>query len=582
MKRMFLFLAISLVFSFQNIKAQEYPIGISLSLFGYIETSQEQLMEIKNAGVEYVEVVMNQIMRYHPENEWYERAWTLKNRIDKAGLKVWSVHLPHTEKIDISFTNHEMRAYSLEKDEEAIRIASIFQPKRLILHPSNDPVLDNERSERLQYAKNGIGRLSLAAKAIGAVLCVEVLPRTNIGNNSAEIMQLIRDYPDVRCCFDTNHLLNEDHAHFMSVVGNRIGTVHFSDYDKVDEKHWIEGVGIIDWPELYKNLKATGYEGVAMHEVRSGENVNPFSIKSAYDHIVLQKTGNEDARHLIAMGNNMLYIFDADKAKQDGNFRNSIIWSWDAKSAAKETGINPDRLDFIDECKVKEGGENLLITGAHGWCIYLRKADGKVLFWTDNTDQAHSAEILPNNRVVVACSVPKNQLHLYDIEKPDKIIQTLDMKHAHGVYYCAKRNRLYAVGENCLRIFRLENWTGKKPRLVIERTVGTGWYVSDIHDLIPLDDDTLILTGNNAAFFNMKTGKLRHWDRFSGISSIKSMNYNKDTKEIIYTYSNQDDCQGAYPWSTWKVRNSYDLNDVGESVFYTPDINGYKIRVYNW
>ena len=62
MKRIFLLLAISLVFSFQNIKAQEYPIGISLSLFGYIETSQEQLMEIKNAGVEYVEVVMNQIM----------------------------------------------------------------------------------------------------------------------------------------------------------------------------------------------------------------------------------------------------------------------------------------------------------------------------------------------------------------------------------------------------------------------------------------------------------------------------------------------------------------------------------------
>ena len=137
--------------------------GISLSLFGYIETTQEQLNEIKDAGVDYVEVVMNQIMRYHPENEWYERAWTLKNRIDRAGLKVWSIHLPHTYDIDISFMDPVKREFSLTKDEEAIRIASIFNPKRIVLHASNDPVLDEERAARMQHAKNGIGRLSTLA-----------------------------------------------------------------------------------------------------------------------------------------------------------------------------------------------------------------------------------------------------------------------------------------------------------------------------------------------------------------------------------------------------------------------------------
>lgn len=562
--------------------AQEYPIGISLSLFGYIETSQEQLYEIKDAGVDYVEVVMNQIMRYHPENEWYERAWTLKNRIDKAGLKVWSIHLPHTYDIDISFMDDARREFSLSKDEEAIRIASIYNPKRIVLHASNDPVKDEEREVRMQYAKNGIGRLALAAKSIGAVLCVEDLPRSNLGRNSKEILELIGDYPEVMCCFDTNHLPEEDYLHFMKAVGNRIATVHFSDYDIVDEKHWLEGRGVINWPALYKGLKEAGYEGVAMHEVRSGEDVNPRTIKKAYDEVVLGKTENKTRRELIAMGNNMLYIFDASKAIKEGSFKNAVTWSWDAQSIAGITGIKKEKLDYIDECKVKNGGDNLLITGSHGWCVYLRKEDKVPLFWTDKSFQAHSAELLPGNRIVVACSVPKDQLQLYDMSKPGKKLQTLEMKHAHGVYYCPKRKRLYAVGENNLRVYRLEKWDTDKPRLVLESTVGTSWYVSDIHDLTALDEDTLILTGNNAAFFDMKTGKLTHWHRFDNISSIKSMNYNPATKEIIYTWSNQDDCQGKFPWSTWKIRCSYDLKDVGEFVINTPDINGYKVRVYNW
>lgn len=580
MKRLFVIAIFVVLFS--CIHAQEYPMGISLSLFGYIETTQEQLNEIKDAGVDYVEVVMNQIMRYHPENEWYERAWTLKNRIDRAGLKVWSIHLPHTYDIDISFMDPVKREFSLTKDEEAIRIASIFNPKRIVLHASNDPVLDEERAARMQHAKNGIGRLSIAAKAIGAVLCVEDLPRTNLGRNSDEILELIGEYPDVMCCFDTNHLPEEDYLHFMKAVGKRIATVHFSDYDIVDEKHWIEGQGVIDWPALYKGLKETGYEGVAIHEVRSGDNVNPRAIKKAYDEVVLGKSGSEKPRELIVMGNNMLYIFDASKALKDGDFRNAITWSWDAQSASEKTGIKREQLDYIDECKVKENGEKLLITGAHGWCIYLRKSDKEPLFWTDKTFQAHSAELLPGDRVVVACSVPKNQLHLYDIDNPGKILQSIDMMHAHGVYYCKKRNRLYAVGENCLKVFRLENWNGSKPRLVLESTVGTTWYVSDVHDLVPLDENTLILTGNNAAKFDMRTGKLSHWDRFNGVCSIKSMNYNPKTKEIIYTYANPDECQGAFSWSNWKVRCSYDLKDVDEFIINTPEINGYKVRVYNW
>jgi len=565
-----------------SLQAQEYPVGVSLSLFGYQQTSPEQVNSLNNAGVRYVEVVMNQIMRYHPENEWYQRAWNLKKLLDDAGLTVWSVHLPHTENIDISFRDSKKREYSLTKDEEAIRMASIFSPRRIILHSSNDPVFPKEREERMQYAKNGIGRLAIAASSIGAVLCVENLPRTNLGRNSEEIMSLIGDYSDVMCCFDSNHLSEEDPEHFLNVVGSRVASVHLSDFDGQDERHWIEGNGIIDWPELFASLKNSGYEGVAMHEVR-GDGLTPKDIVDQYRKVMCGSGEEESPRRLIAMGNSNVFIFDPDKAISTGDLRKSSEWMWDAKNAATKTGIDSARLDFTDECKVKEGGEKLLLTGSHGWCIYLRKSDCEPLFWTSQCGQAHSAEILPGGRIVVACSVPVDELQLYDINSPEKVIQTVNFKHAHGVYYSEKYDRLYAVGENNLAIFKMTDWNSDIPRLELEKILRTSWYVSDVHDLIPQDEDTLILTGNRAAKYDIKTGTLSHWKRFDGISSIKSMNYNPITKEIIYTYSNPDVCEGEYQWSTWKARSSYDMDPIKEeTIIPTKGINGYKIRIYNW
>lgn len=98
-----------------------------------------------------------------------------------------------------------------------------------MLHPSSEPIADEEREIRLQNSANSIGRLALSAKEIGAVLCIENLPRTCLGRDSGELMRLIADYPEVMVCFDSNHLLKEEHAHFFEAVGNRIGTIHASD-----------------------------------------------------------------------------------------------------------------------------------------------------------------------------------------------------------------------------------------------------------------------------------------------------------------------------------------------------------------
>lgn len=265
----------------------KYPVGVSL---GTVKTpNRENLARIKAAGVEYVEVTFNYFWRTAPENECYTRAYEVKKWIDEAGLKVWSCHLPFSRQLDISVLDPQQREENVLFMERMIRLAAIFDPQRLVLHPSSEPIADNERATRMQNSANSIGRLALAAKEIGAVLCIENLPRTCLGRNSDEILQLIANYPEVMVCFDSNHLLKEDHAHFFEQAGNRIGTIHASDYDRKDERHWLPGKGIIDWPDFLRKLKQSGYNGVFMYEIRSSEVGSVQQIVKAHHEIVLGK-----------------------------------------------------------------------------------------------------------------------------------------------------------------------------------------------------------------------------------------------------------------------------------------------------
>ena len=248
--------------------AQNGKIGTSVSIIG--KYTPESLAEVKDAGIKYIEVSINGFWRKKPAEEVYIRAYKALNMIQEAGLQVWSVHLPFNKKMDISVTDTKMREANLLFFEEMIRLAGIFSPKCLVLHPGSDTITDETtRDERLKCSRNSIGRLALAAKGIGAVLCIENLPRTCPGRTAEEMDYLTAGIPNVGICFDTNHLLLGSHKDFIDKVGDRIVTLHISDYDGVDEKHWLpyHEDSIIDWNGLYRDLKRAGYKGVFMFEV---------------------------------------------------------------------------------------------------------------------------------------------------------------------------------------------------------------------------------------------------------------------------------------------------------------------------
>jgi sugar phosphate isomerase/epimerase len=61
--------------------------------------------------------------------------------------------------------------------------------------------------------------------------------------------------------------------------------VHMSDYDFVDEKHWLPGWGDNNWNNIILSLIEAGYDGPFMYEV-----IKPFTsiegLKDNYENLM--------------------------------------------------------------------------------------------------------------------------------------------------------------------------------------------------------------------------------------------------------------------------------------------------------
>lgn len=189
-----------------------------------------------------------------------------------SGLKIWSIHLPFTRKSpnDLSDDRPEWREATLKNWLEILdRCTQIGKFRVVVVHPSSEArILDKDRPRRLAHLGQMLRRfIPLVKKRYGAVVAVENLPRGCLGNSSADFEWLIANVPDMQICYDTNHMLNEPSHEFAERFAPYIAHIHVSDYDGVDERHWMPGRGIVEWPKVIDVLVCSGYNGPFLYEV---------------------------------------------------------------------------------------------------------------------------------------------------------------------------------------------------------------------------------------------------------------------------------------------------------------------------
>ncbi len=193
-----------------------------------------------------------------------------KRLADEYGVELWSLHLPFGPFEIIDISRPSIANSTVEYLCSLIDKAAAIGIGVMIVHPSGEPIADEDRPARLECAKKSLYTLAEYAKERGVVIAVEDLPRTCLGRNSSEILELISVHPDLRVCFDTNHLLSENIHDFIMKVGSKIITTHVSDYDAINERHWFPGEGVIDWKQLKADLDAIGYDGYWLYEISFG------------------------------------------------------------------------------------------------------------------------------------------------------------------------------------------------------------------------------------------------------------------------------------------------------------------------
>ena len=247
-----------------------YEIGLSTPGF----VNEQLFIDMAKAGIKHMEVSLNkeksEALDYSQLKEW-----SLKH-----GVNLRSFHLPFWpfDKIDISHPSLAESTVSYLCG--FIKRASEIGIRLFVIHASGEPIADSDRRLRMEIAKRSLYALCEEAKKYSSVICVEDLPRTCLGRSSSDMLELLSAHPDLRVCFDTNHLLDEKITDFIHAVGDKIVTTHISDYDFNNERHWLPGEGDIDWLALISALKDVNYKGIWLYEMDFG---CPWTIKRERD-----------------------------------------------------------------------------------------------------------------------------------------------------------------------------------------------------------------------------------------------------------------------------------------------------------
>ncbi len=235
---------------------------IGLSSCGKPHT-EELFKAYSDAGIDCIEISVG--LEEAEALDWPSLfAWS-----QKYGVELWSFHLPFSpfNLIDISSPNEELRQSSVARMAAYIQQISDFGVKVFVIHPSGEPIDEDKRPEYMAQAKKSLKELAEVADRCMVTLAVEDLPRTCLGRNSDDMLELVSADYRLGICFDTNHLLGEDIKGFIEKVGHKMITTHVSDYDFVNERHWLAGEGDINWKELYETLVKVGYKGPWLYEL---------------------------------------------------------------------------------------------------------------------------------------------------------------------------------------------------------------------------------------------------------------------------------------------------------------------------
>ena len=281
--------------AFAGQPAPRLKVGSSSGIFGPVSNwTYETFAEAKKAGIDAIEISASKLFLdkgMTDDKQIEARCRQLKRDLKRAGIEIWSVHMPYGKEIDISQTDEAVRQKSVELNRRVLRFCRILSPRIVLFHPSWY-LGRGERDARIAQLVRSVGELLPDAKKIGAEMVIENMlgyelvkdenyerPLNRTVEEVVHIMSLMPK--EVNAAVDTNHIDNPELL--IKALGTRVKTIHISDGDGRNECHELpwHGRGDNDWVAVLKALyEDAHYKGIFMYEVRKAEFPE---LKACYD-----------------------------------------------------------------------------------------------------------------------------------------------------------------------------------------------------------------------------------------------------------------------------------------------------------
>jgi len=250
-------------------------------------------------------------------------------------------------------------------------------------------------------------------------------------------------------------------------------------------------------------------------------------------------------RELIVTGGDEVYVLDLANPAQPVK-----VFSWKAAGRPDVPAQLQPKFRTTDDGKAVGSGR-ILITSSSGAVALVERPTGRTLFWA-RCSNAHSAELLPGGRIVVASSVHENggsRLVLFDVKHSDQELASVPLYSAHGVVWDARRQLLWALGGNYLEAYTLADWETAAPSL--KKTGSWALPSQGGHELAPADstNSRLVVSAINGAWlFDCQRKLFEPHPLFAAMPNLKSASLHPETGEWAYTLADSPE------WWTATIR----------------------------
>lgn len=245
--------------------------------------------------------------------------------------------------------------------------------------------------------------------------------------------------------------------------------------------------------------------------------------------LLLAPLASLHAGEIILAGGDEVFIVDAAEAAAGKEDR---LWRWNAQEAADVPEEAKREFHHMDECKPVGQGANLLVCASNGGCALIERATKRVL-WRAKSRNAHSLDLLPQDRVVVASSLSGDHLEVFDIKGGATPVYKTPLRSAHGVLWDEARKCLWALGFDELRCYTLADWGTAAPSLNLKSTHKLP--DTDGHDLrpVPATADLLLTAGHGVYLFNRDEAGFRPHPALKDFAKVKSVDIHPVTQQIV-------------------------------------------------